>query len=195
MSINNLNNEQELFLRIASSDQTAFRHLTDRYWNKLYTVAFTFLKSQEAAKDVVQEVFLKVWLKREQLASIQNAEAWLFILTRNEVLNALKKKRIDTRDLLMAVNTAVADESADSGTNIKDIKSLIKQGLDLLPDQQKAIFILSKEQGLTHEQICEQLNLARSTVKNSLVKALAFLRNYLQQHVQIPCLFFFFNFF
>lgn len=178
--------DKELFLQVAAGNQGAFKQLTESYWNKLYTIAFTFLKSPESARDLVQDVFLKVWLKRHDLEGVDKPAAWLFILTRNEVINMLKKKRLVTRDLFATGDVPEEGRGADSLTHTNELRKMIQQGLELLPPQQKLIFILSKEQELSHEEICRQLNLARSTVKNSLVKTLAFLRNYLQQHTDIP---------
>lgn len=185
MPIEPLHKEKELLSKIADADEKAFATIVDHYWNKIYSVAMIFTKSPELAKDILQDVFMKVWSNRESLPEIKKFDSWLFIVARNEIFNSMRKKGpafpvglyLDEQEKENAL-------SPEEALDLKQLQELIKRGTDLLPPQQRLIFKMSREQGIGHEQICEELNLARSTVKNSLVKALNFLRNYVQLHAK-----------
>jgi len=178
-----LYNEKELLSKTAGSDERAFEAIVDHYWNKIYSIALVFTKSPELAKDIVQEVFMKVWSGREGLPEIKKFDAWLFIVARNEILNSMRKNRpLYPVDLYIAQQNRENAFSPEEALGFKQLQELIKKGVELLPPQQKLIFKMSREQGISHEKICEELHLARSTVKNALVKALVFLRNYIQLH-------------
>jgi len=179
-------NEKELLSKTAGSDERAFEAIVDHYWNKIYSIAMIFTKSPELAKDIIQDVFLKVWSKRECLPAIEKFDSWLFIVARNEIFNSLRKKGpVFPVDLFVAEREAGNGLSPEESLDLKQLQELIKKGTELLPPQQKLIFMMSREQGIPHEEICKELNLARSTVKNSLVKALNFLRNYVQLHANV----------
>jgi RNA polymerase sigma-70 factor (family 1) len=184
--IETLHNEKELLSKIAKADEKAFAAIVDHYWNKIYSIALMFTKSPDLAKDIIQEVFMKAWSKRETLPQIKKFDSWLFIVARNEILNSMRKKGPAFSAALNLVEQEVENDlSPEDVLCFKQLQELIKRGTDLLPPQQKLIFKMSREQGIDHEQICRELNLARSTVKNSLVKALNFLRNYVQLHANV----------
>ena len=83
--------ERALLLRIAGGDKVAFKRMYDHYWDDLYALALPFLKSTEAAQDTVQEVFLKVWVRRASLPAIEDFHAYIFVMLRNEMIGALRK--------------------------------------------------------------------------------------------------------
>jgi RNA polymerase sigma-70 factor (ECF subfamily) len=178
-----LYNQSELLARVAASDEKAFEAIVDRYWNKIHSIALLFTKSPELAKDIVQEVFMKLWTGRQNLPEVKNFEAWIFIVARNAIFNSMRKKvRLYPADLYLADKPGQSTLTPEEALGFKELQELIQKGVEQLPPQQKIIFKMSREQGISHEDICAELNLARSTVKNALVKALVFLRNYVQLH-------------
>lgn len=173
--------EGHLLQQIAAGNERSFAQLVDHHWSKIYSMAVAYLKSSTLAQDLVQEVFLTVWQKREGLPDLRSFDAWLFIIARNALLGALRRNR----QLYTSSDHFFADlvepvQSPDRQYDFKQLKQLLKAGIEQLPPQQRLIFQLSHEQGLSHEQICEQLGLARQTVKNHLVRAMITLRTYLQ---------------
>jgi RNA polymerase sigma-70 factor (family 1) len=173
-------NGKELLLQIAAGDQAAFEQFYNIHWRKIHSMALAYLKSPEQAQDIVQEVFLKLWAKRERLANVENPDAFIFIMGRNEVVNALKKKVN-----LHMIGEHTTDDLPDDlllPHQVMDIKQLEKKigdAIEALPDRQKQIFKLSREEGLNHEQIAQRLGIERSTVKNHIVRALFTLRQHL----------------
>lgn len=181
-----LHNEPELLQLISTGDESAYTTLVDHYWNKIYSVALVFTKSPDNAKDIVQETFLKVWWKRLTLPGIKKFDAWLFIVARNEILNSLRNAGpVAPLGAWLAEQATEKAFSAEESLQLKQLQELIRQGVDRLPPQQKLVYQLSREQGLSHEEIAARLGIAHSTVKNTLVKALAALRTYIRDHENV----------
>jgi RNA polymerase sigma-70 factor (ECF subfamily) len=176
-------NETELLLRIAEGDKAAFKELHDHYWNNLYSVALSFLKSPDWAMDVIQEVFLKLWERRHKLSEIDHFKPYLFVSTRNELLTALKSS---TRQAQLQEKYAqrMPDHFMlpDQVLSVKELEGLVASVVAQLPELQRTIYRLTREQGLSHDEIAGQLGIARKTVANNMTKALNQIREYLQVH-------------
>jgi len=180
-------NEKELLARIAQGDEKAFAVIVNQYWPRIYSVSLTFIKSTHTAEDMVQDVFLKVWEKRESLKEIGSFNSWIFITARNTIISFLRKKGSAPMDEL-PVQLPSGDQEPEEAMRMKQLQELINKGLKLLPEQQRRIYTLSRQEGLSHDEICGELGLAKSSVKNALVKALNFLRQYLREQTD-PFLF------
>ena len=92
MSLSPLYNESDLLAEVARGNENAFKVLFDRYWDKIFSVAFVLTKSVVLAEEIVQDVFLKIWLNRLKLPEIENFEGYLFIIGRNHIFNELRNK-------------------------------------------------------------------------------------------------------
>lgn len=176
-------NETDLLVQVANGNENAFRRIFDYYWNHIYSVAFAFIKSPVLAEEIVQDVFLKVWQKRDQLPSVDNFPAYLFIMARNHIYNSLRKK--STEQPFVDYMTQLFQESSalpDQELLLKETNRLINQALQQLPVQQRAVYELKRHEGLDQATIAEKLNISRLTVKSHMNKALHFIRHYLQTH-------------
>ncbi len=178
-----LDNENELLLLVAEGDERAFRQLFDHYWNKIYSVTLTLTKSAALSEEIVQDVFLKIWLKREQLPSVEKFDAFLFTVARNHIYNELRRKTME-QPFVEHLEQHFLESSAlpEQVMLVKETKLLIDKAVQQLPEQQRAVFELSRNEGLDYNAIAEQLGISRSTVKNHMTKALQFLRQYLNTH-------------
>jgi RNA polymerase sigma-70 factor (family 1) len=175
--------QQQLLKQIANGDQVAFEQFYNIHWSRIYSLALTYLKSSVQAQDVVQEVFLKIWVKRQNLSHVENPASYVYIMGRNEIINALKKKisldwLTEEQAELIPDNFMLPHQEID----LKQLQQNIGRAIDNLPDRQKLIFKLSREEGLNHEQIAARLGIEKSTVKNHIVRALNTLRSNLQLH-------------
>jgi len=185
-------NENELAARLAAGDEAAFAQLYNRYWNKIYSLALIYLKSVELAEDAVQEAFLKLWARREQIAKVENLEAFIFIMGRNQIIDFLKNK---TKNLTFYQGTddwlpddLLLPRYAD---DFRQLQKKIADTIEKLPPQQKNIFRMSREEGLNHEQIAQKLGIEKTTVKNHIVRALHTLRTMLHEHERLLLFLFF----
>ena len=169
-------NEKELLLRIAEGDEAAFETLFHLYLPKLTPFAWKLTRDWEAAREIVQETFLRIWVSRDQLTHVETPAAYIFTITSNQCYKYLKKQ------MQLQQFAANTDEKDDphATINLLELKRLINKAVDNLSEQRRKVFILSREKGLTIPEIANELKLSPNTVKNTLVSALQAIREYLQ---------------
>jgi RNA polymerase sigma-70 factor (ECF subfamily) len=169
--------------QISENDQEAFSKLLRFFWNKVYTQALTYLKSSVIAQELTQDVFLKVWLNRGKLAEVSNFSGYLFIMARNEIISLLRKKE----NQLMAPEDTLEEQIwlPDQQLQYKQSYDSILKGIELLPPARKNVFKMSRLDGLSYDAIAAQMNISRNGVKDHIVKALLFLRDYIRLHSDI----------
>jgi RNA polymerase sigma-70 factor (ECF subfamily) len=185
-----VHNEKTLLLKVADGNESAFRELFHQYWDNIYGVALMFTKSKAMAEDVVQEIFLKIWIRREQLKEVEQFSNYLFIMTRNHVVSALRKhirQQSFTNSLIEYFS--VADITPENQLLTKETAQLIHQAIEQLPQQQKLVYQMTRKQDLSQEEIAAQLNISRNTVRNHMARALHSIRNYLEAHANELILF------
>lgn len=185
MPIRSLYNERELLQRIAAGDGAAFEQLFDQYWEHLYQVAWTLTKSRETARDMVQEIFIKLWLVREELPHKDNFVNYLFIVARNHLLDELRRKVKETpfTDHLQAWFRE-SPLQADQRLLYQESQALIREAVDHLPEQQRLVYQLTREQGWTQEEIAQYLQVSKNTVKTHMARALAAIREFLLRRAE-----------
>jgi RNA polymerase sigma-70 factor (family 1) len=135
------------------------------------------------AEEIVQDVFVKVWTKRHQLTGLDSFRNWLFIVSRNHIYNELNKRIKDPNFVKNLEDYfLIAEGSTADRLLYKESEKLIKDAVDLLSPQQRTIYLLSREEGLKHEEIATRLGISANTVKVHMGKALHNLRKYLESH-------------
>lgn len=175
--------EKDWLRQIAEGDEMAFKALFDAYWDHIYTVAICLTKSVLLAEDMVQEIFLKIWLKREQLIAVEQFENYLFIVARNHIYNALKKEHLELRLRQPVLEWFEGHrESPEQQLLFKESSQLIQQAIARLTPQQQTIYKMTREQGLSHDQVASMLNISSNTVRNHIVNSLKIMREYLRDH-------------
>jgi RNA polymerase sigma-70 factor (ECF subfamily) len=178
--------EISLLSAIAKGDEAAFRQLFDRYWDNIYGVAFAFTKSPVIAEEMAQDVFVKIWLKRADLPQVKKFGDYLFIIARNHIFSALRKKIQEQpfSDHLLNYFQEVSN-TPENRLLLRETEHLLLKAIEQLPPQQHLIYCLSREQGLNQEEIAAKLDISKNTVKSHMSKALRFIRNYLQLHAEV----------
>ena len=153
--------------------------LYDRYIDQLHAFVFRFTKSSSLSDDVVQDVFIKIWEKREQLDPEKSFRAYLYKIAKNQVLNLFARyaTELDIQKEMRQGALHFANTTEDT-LNFIETAKVIQEGISQLPPQQKRIFELCKNEGLTYEQAATELNLSASTINTQMVNALRFLKNY-----------------
>jgi RNA polymerase sigma-70 factor (ECF subfamily) len=176
-----LTNENELLARVAEGDERAFGVIFHHYRSKIYSYAFHLSGDTAQADELVQEVFLKVWLNRDKIPHVLRFDNYLFTIARNQVFDMLKKMaresefRQQMAGLLESGSNPVEDQLLSRENELR-----LRQALDQLPPRQRLIFTLSRHQGMKHEEIADHLHISRHTVKTHLVQALKTLRTLLR---------------
>ncbi len=173
MAENILYNERQLLDAVANGDETAFAELFNSYHNKLYGFILKLTKNEEAAEDVVQDVFLKIWMNRATLVAIDHFNAYLFRMSQNHALNGLKRMANEIQILTkLAKSGKEGATMPDEQLLQKEVNEQLQQAINQLPAQQKKVYTMSRMQGMKYEEIAEALNLSVSTVKNHMATAL-----------------------
>lgn len=172
-----------LLQRVAEGDKDAFGLLFDRYYNKVLSYALTYRNNYAAAEDGAQEIFLKVWRQRERLAGLRSFQDYLFILTRNAMIDALRKKAVEISGGQLP--TDLADEliTPEQRLDYRETYALIMRGVQELSPQQREVFRLSRLENRSNAEIAEELGIARTTVRWHLAAALSALRAYVAKHL------------
>jgi RNA polymerase sigma-70 factor (ECF subfamily) len=177
-----VDNEKFLFGRIAEGDERAFTSLFNLFLPKLYPSAIKLIKSESAVEEIIQETFIKVWLNRDKLGEMENPGGWVFRVASNQCYDFLRMRALNDK---LFVSTAVEPGGINvthEWLDLKEVKRLIEAAVNELPEQRKKIYILSRHQGKTIQEIAETLQLSPNTVKNALVTSLKSIREYLIRH-------------
>ena len=178
-----LPSERYLLEQVAQGNEISFRTLFEHYSGNIYASALTFTKSPDAAKEMVQEVFLKVWLKREALLSIESFDDYIFIIARNIIFNYFRKqKRTETFKQHLQRYFEDIKESPEDLLIQKQNEALLHQAIEQLPAQQRNIYTLRRIQGLSIEEIANTLGLSKNTIRNHINAALHAIQSYLTDH-------------
>ena len=187
MTDNSANTETALLTALANDDEQAFAALYHKYHRKLFYFVLNFTQSQQAAEDALQEVFVKIWAERKQLPAITNFNAWIFRITKNHVLNGLRRMARETLILAeIARDMNPGTEDTYAILSYKDVHAVLQAGMDELPPQQKLVMELSRDEGLKYEEIGARLNISPLTVKKHAAQALQYLRGKIRRHYALP---------
>jgi len=182
--------EYLLFQRITWGDEEAFREVVYYYSPKLISFLFSITKTRHTAEEIMQEVFLRLWQNRESVEA-GNLGGWLYRVASNLAYSYLKREALNGR-LLSSLNKKQANQFSeiDQQMDYKECRELIHKALNQLPDQQRKVYQLSLQEGMSRKEVAELLNISPNTVKNHLSRALQFLRHFLS-HANILIIFFF----
>ncbi|RBQ10391.1 RNA polymerase sigma factor [Pedobacter miscanthi] len=197
MAIGRIEDEHKLIERIVGGDEQAFSVLFFNYLPVLQIFATKFTKSDDAAEEIIQDAFLRVWLNRDKLAEIENVRAYLYKYVSNECLSYLRKKLKEDKVIDAFTNKQPSSHNSTSEEiNLNEITKIISVAVEKLPEQRKNIYQLSRRDGKSIPEIAEILNISPNTVKNALVISLKSIRLHLNQHgitFVFPLILFFFK--
>jgi len=177
MLIQSLQTDEELVDLLKSGDEAAFAEIYERYWSVLFLHARNLLRENEEAADIVQELFTGLWSKAASIQLTGALSSYLYKAVRNRVFDHLKHKKV-MNDYLKSINDFMLGEQfvSDSLLREKELALIIENGINALPPKMREIFILSRKQHLSYQQIAAQLNISEHTVKSQVSNALRILR-------------------
>lgn len=175
-----LYDDKALFARIALDEEQAFRLFFERYKEKVYYFILTMVKSPAETEELVQDVFLRLWVSRQGLAAVDNPGTYLMVMARNRSLDHIKRSAHDRQMKQHLSGKEQNSNYTEQDLDLKQSRQLLEQAISKLSPQQQKVYRLSREAGLNRDQIAEQLGIAPNTVKNHLAEALAAIRTYMQ---------------
>lgn len=163
-----------LLKQLHQSDEHAFAEIYNRYWKPLYTSAHNILQVKEAAQDVVQEVFISLW-KRREVVQIDVLQSYLHQAVRFQVFKAIRAEKTD-QDFFKRLSLISKDILFEDPVLFKELEGVYQQLIQSLPPDEKEIFLLHRDSGLTYKQIAEQKNISVKTVEKKMSRALKEIR-------------------
>lgn len=189
MKYSQIENEALLVKNLSEGNLLAFNSLFKAYGIRLYRFALGYLKSEEEAEELVQEVFTVVWDKREKLKAELSFKSYLFTIAFNII-----RKHFRTKTQLSEYMKAGINDDLDTHTTEKitydSLFGYVNELVSQLPERRRLIFIKSRFEGLSVKEIAKELNISHKTVENQLTDALKFLRTNLNKEEISAVLFF-----
>jgi len=171
------NREKDYIIGLKRGDFASFDQLFSVYKERLYAFALGYFKSAEDARELVQEVFVKVWENREELDEGKSFNAYLFTVSKNIILNHFRKRANDKKYIeYIKQHIGIEYNRTEEDIEYSDLEAQTEKVIDQLPPGRKKIYRLSREERLTYEEIAKKLNISIKTVENQMTQALKFLR-------------------
>ncbi|WP_186755555.1 RNA polymerase sigma factor [Echinicola salinicaeni] len=176
------NTENKWILGLISGEEDAFKLFFDAYNKRIYGFALKFLKLEELAQDVTQEIFIKIWQERRKLQDVDNFEAYLFQIVRRKCIDNIRKISRDQK-----LMDHVKDKMEPSVNPFLDFENtgFLEKIMEHLSPQQKAVFEMSRTKGLSYEDIAKELKISKNTVRNHMVEALKVLRKLMEYSIYL----------
>lgn len=175
--------QEEVLKSFAEGNELAFVRIFDRYYPKVFGIGLELFKSREMAKEVVQEVFIKLWERQTEFGHVRELEAFIYTMARNLALDMLKSQTREIKNCYKySLSRDLAENSTENVVQTRDYEDLVNKEVGRLPRGQKQVYELSRIQGLTHQEIAEHLNISYTTVNKHLNRALTKLRKNLKPY-------------
>ncbi len=171
------NREVELVKSLRKGDLDAFEQLYNLYNKKLFYFAKGYLKTTEDAEELVQEVFIKIWENRSKLKEYLSFNAFLYTITYNSILKFFRKRGRERRH----IEEAALHMNSMSNETVTEVEynsliELMDKKVESMPEKRRNIFKLSRQEGLSNQEIATKLHISKKTVENQIYQSLKFLR-------------------
>lgn len=170
---------------LQSGSQAAFSSIFEKYSDNVYFTAKYFNLSDSDAKEIVQDVFLKLWEKRSDLKNGTSIKSYLVTIAKNMIINRLKRKAHEVTCMHYLKKYKNHFENTTEDYIIySDLENHTESFIDSMPDQRKQILMLKRKEGLSSKEIAEKLGVSKRTVENNIYKADKQLKTYLKKSLQ-----------
>lgn len=180
-------------MSLKAGNEQAFKVVYDHFSERLYGNLLRLVKSEDVARELLQEVFLKVWEKRHSIDPDKSFHAYLFRIAENLVYDFFRKIARDKKlQIHLLAHTTEVDSTYIEERSNNEYNDLLQQAIEALPPRRRQIFRLCKLNGKSYEEVALQLNISLSTISDHIVKATRFIRTYCYTHhdiLLVACLF------
>ncbi len=162
--------------RLRAGDEAAYDALFRAWYPPLVQFADRLLKDRDAAEEVVQDVMLELWKRRESLVIQGSPQAYLFQSTRNRALNRLRHLRVENRDDEFDADTIPTGATTDAAASAGEIETALKRAIETLPPRCRQVFEMNRRHGLKYAEVAESLGVSVKAVEAHMARALRTLR-------------------
>ena len=178
-----MNEERGLLDRCAGGDRAAFAALYTFYLPALVKYIYLFTKSSELSEEIVQDVFVKIWEKKENLVTVQSFQAYSFKSAKNALLDHFRKEQTESNYFSRNIPfSEESEEQTDGNLIYGQYYQLAQEAINRLPEKRRQIFELKTIDDLSLDEIADQLAISKSVVKKQLYAATDFVKEYLRKH-------------
>lgn len=182
--------ERHLVRQLKKGNQASFRALYSTYAPKLFAFSKKYLHSHHDAEEIVQEVFLRIWEKRDNVDENQSFSSYVFQAAKHRIFNGFRKKVNEQAYLDFLMNSgSFPGNFTELDVEYHEVKQKTEKAISAMPPKRQEIFRLSRETGLKNKEIAEKLMISIKTVENQMGQALKFLKEELQEYQMLIFLF------
>ncbi len=139
-----------------------------------------YLNSREEAEEVVQDVFCKIWQNRHKLDERYSLNGYIFRITKNQVLNKLRKRVHEPSSFVSINKCNIHQNKTENDILLHEMEQLLEEAIEALPPKRQLIFKLSRQKGLSNQEIADHLDISVNTVEGQMRKAIKYLRSYIE---------------
>lgn len=177
MNFSSETTDDDLILLLREGDNTAFKEIYNRYWDNLFNSAFKRLRNAELCEEIVQDVFTKLWIKREGLAFVTGLSNYLFTSIKYKVIDYYRKQLLQTNyQKSVTQSNPGYTNTTEENVFVRDLKAYVENEINLLPLKCRSVYEMSRHEHKTNKEIAVLLKISEKTVEGHLTKALAQLR-------------------
>lgn len=171
--------EKKLLCRLAAGDPMALTTIYQEHWQSLFIAAYNILRDKKTCEDIIQEIFMQLWLRRESLQVRESLKTYLMAATRHQVFHSIKKSAAQ-QALPLHLTERIGEMQADAALLQKEVLQRVEATVVKMPEKCRQIYRLSREEALSHREIAQRLNISIKTVENQITIALRRLRHSLE---------------
>ena len=169
--------DQQLLTLLRDSDERAFTEIYNRYWNKLFAVAYHRLEDEMEAEEIVQDIYVSLWKRRKDIQLYHPLKSYLSIAVKYQVITHLARlKRRKDYEGYLAKSFLNRAETTSEWLSEKELRAQIATCISRLPEKCRIVFLMSREQGMSNDLIAKNLQISPKTVEGHITKALHLLR-------------------
>lgn len=187
-------NDTDLAIKIRAGNKKAFREIYERYHVQMYYIAKKYVKSPDLAQDAVQDIFVKLWEKRDRIDHTKSIKGFLFTMLRNHVFNMIRDRKSEIVSISGIESSELPQQNLTEDELVyKEYHEIVKEGMKELSDRKREVFELRTLQGHSNSEVAELLNINIRTVKTHFYNSSKFMREYLKNHAGLLGLLFLFG--
>lgn len=193
MNDTSFNSDEDLFRQVKSGNIFSFDELYRKYSKRLFRFAFSLLKSTEEAENIVQDVFMNLWINREKITNDSSVKYYIFSIAYHSSITVLRKKIRESEFIGQLSQLQDPAQQPDLRLECQELDSRLNAIINSLPKRQKEVYLLHRNQGLKYAEIAEKLNISVNTIENHMSGALKSIRKKLGDF-SLPVMLFFYLF-
>lgn len=172
--------DEDLIILFKKGDREAFNCIYKRYWEKLFFCALKKLGEKEEAEDIIQDLFVSIWVKKEEFQINSSLKSYLFTALKYKIINHFESKKVRKKHLATLKNAFdELDFHTENSLQTAEVERRIEVGVNKLSPKVKLVYQLSRNENLSLDEIAEKLEVSKQTVKNQISKALKVLKAHL----------------